>query len=74
MQKTPFDLILDQIASADRITSMEVRERLRIAMASALKDPNPAVQAMWNSVPKKGDTPTLEEFMDYLIQKNMLQP
>ena len=74
MQKTPFDLILDQIASADRITSMEVRERLRMAMASALKDPNPAVQAMWNSVPKKGDTPTLEEFMDYLIQKNMLQP
>ena len=74
MQKTSFDLILDQIASADRITSMEVRERLRMAMASALKDPNPAVQAMWNSVPKKGDTPTLEEFMDYLIQKNMLQP
>ena len=74
MQKTPFDLILDQIASANRITSMEVRERLRMAMASALKDPNPAVQAMWNSVPKKGDTPTLEEFMDYLIQKNMLQP
>ena len=74
MQKTPFDLILDQIARASRITPMEVRENLRLAMISALKDPTPAVQAMWDSVPKKGDTPTLEEFMEYLIQKNMVQP
>lgn len=32
------------------------------------------VQSMWESIPKKGDTPTLGEFMDYLIEKNLLLP
>ena len=74
MKKTAFEQILDQIACANQVSSGEVREKMRIAMAAALENPDPAVQAMWNSVPKKGRSPTLEEFMDYLIERKMLQP
>ena len=74
MHRTQFEQILDQIARASQITPSEVRENLRAAMAAALQSPNPAVQAMWDSIPKKGTSPTLEEFMDYLIEKKMLQP
>jgi len=74
MQKTPFDQILDQLASDSRSDPAEVREKLRVGMASALESSNPAVQAMWNTIPRRGSRPTLEEFMDYLIKKQMLQP
>ena len=73
MHRTQFDEILNQIANANRISPTEVRENLRAAMTAALADPNPVVQAMWQSVPRKGSKPTLEEFMDYLIGKNLLQ-
>ena len=74
MKKTAFEQILDQIANASQSAPADIRRKMELAMTSALKDPDPAVQAMWNSVPKKGNTPTLEEFMDYLIEKNMLLP
>ncbi len=74
MQKTEFEKILDQISSASQIPLPEIREKMQQAMSTALKNPDPAVQAMWNRVPKKGTEPTLEEFMDYLIAKKMLLP
>ncbi len=74
MGKTQFEQILDQIASVNGISATQVRENLRTAMTSALDSPNPAVQAMWESIPRKGRHPTLEEFMDYLIENHMVQP
>ena len=74
MQRKGFDRILEQLAAASNATSEEVREKLRQAMALALENPDPAVQAMWDSIPKQGHSPTLEEFMEYLIAQNLLQP
>lgn len=74
MQETAFERILSQIASANQMSSSEIRERMRQALDSALENPDPSVQAMWESVPKKGTMPTLDEFMEYLIRKNLLLP
>ena len=74
MQKTVFERMLDQIAAIRQATPAEVRESMQMAMVSALNDPDPAVQAMWDSVPREGSVPTLEEFMNYLIDKNLLLP
>lgn len=74
MKKTVFEQILEQIATANQVSAGEVREKMQIAMSAALRNPDPAVQAMWNSIPKKGQTPTLDEFMEYLVEKNMLLP
>ena len=74
MKKTVFERMLDQIAAIRQATPAEVRESMQMAMVSALKDPDPAVQAMWDSVPREGSVPTLEEFMNYLIDKNLLLP
>ena len=73
VRETVFNKILEQIAVANGATAEEVRENMRIAMVSALTNPNPTVQKMWNSIPRKGEQPTLEEFMDYLISKNLFQ-
>ena len=47
---------------------------MQLAMEASIANHAPSVQAMWDSIPKKGPKPTLEEFMDYLIEKNLLLP
>ena len=74
MEQTGFEQILQQIASINGTSPGEVRRQMETAMASALQNPDPVVQQMWNSIPKKGDLPTLDEFMEYLIQQNALLP
>ena len=74
MQNPAFEKILDQLASASSMTPAQIRAQMQLALESALEDPTPSVQAMWQSVPKKGTKPTLDEFMDYLIEKKMLLP
>ena len=74
MPNSAFEKILEQIASINHIAPSRLRERMQLALESALENPDPAVQAMWAAVPKQGDKPTLEEFMDYLIDKNLLLP
>ena len=74
MQNSAFEKILQQIADARQVPSAQVREMMQVAMEAAMANPDPAVQAMWDSIPKKGLKPTLEEFMDYLIEKNLLLP
>ena len=72
--QTPLEKIIQQIAVTNRTSSREVREKMQLAMDAAMENPDPAVQAMWASIPRKGSKPTLEEFMDYLIGKNLLSP
>ena len=74
MEQTGFEQILRQMARAANTTPEKIRQEMESAMASALQNPDPVVQQMWDSIPRKGDTPTLDEFMEYLIQQNTLLP
>ena len=74
MEKHGFEQILQQIAAINSTSLAEVRRQMESAMASALQNPDPTVQQMWNSIPRKGNTPTLDEFMEYLIDQNALLP
>ena len=74
MEETGFEQILRQMARTGNTTPEKIRQELESAMASALRNPDPVVQQMWNSIPKKGALPTLDEFMEYLIQQNTLLP
>ncbi len=74
MEQTGFEQILRQMARAGNTTPEKIRQEMESAMTSALQNPDPMVQQMWDSIPRKGDTLTLDEFMEYLIQQNTLQP
>ena len=74
MEKKGFKQILAQIAAANHTTPEEVRQRMEAAMASALRNPDPLVQQMWDSIPKQGQHLTLDEFMEYLIDRKELLP
>ena len=74
MEKQGFEQILRQIALISNTTPEKIRQEMEAAMVSALQNPDPVVQQMWDSIPRKGDTPTLDEFMEYLIEQNTLLP
>ena len=74
MENSAFEKILGQIASISQVSPQELRAKMQLAMDEALSDPDPAVQAMWASIPKENSQPTLEEFMRYLIEKKLLSP
>ena len=74
MEKQGIEQILQQIASINGTSPSEVRREMEAAMASALQNPDPTVQKMWNSIPRKGKAPTLDEFMEYLIDQKALLP
>ena len=74
MQDSALNKIIGQIADISQSTSAEILEKMQLAMETAMENPAPAVQAMWNSIPKQGTKPTLEEFMNYLIERNLLIP
>ena len=74
MEKNGFEQILEQIAAANQTTPGEIRKQMESVMASALRNPDPMVQQMWDSIPRRGVDPTLDEFMEYLIERNQLLP
>ncbi|MBQ7801397.1 MAG: hypothetical protein IJ375_03630 [Oscillospiraceae bacterium] len=67
MQPKELDQILLKVAHKNHTTIQEVRNEIMIAMKEAQQNPDPNVQALWASIPKKGDAPTIEEFMEFLI-------
>lgn len=74
MKRHGFEQILWQIAATNGTSPKDVRQKMEAAMASALQNPDPVVQQMWESIPRKGKTPTLDEFMEYLIDQKTLLP
>lgn len=74
MEKQGFEQILQQIAAINGTSSGEVRRQMEATMASALQNPDPAVRKMWSSIPRNGEVPTLDEFMEYLIEQKVLLP
>lgn len=58
---------LRQIAKKEGISEEEVRKEIAYAVSLALKSNNPKVQNFWKNIPCEGDSPTIEEVIDYII-------
>ena len=59
--------ILEQVAQREHTTVAQVRKEILAAMEEGQKNPDPAVQAAWAAIPRRGQKLTLEEFVVYLI-------
>lgn len=67
MNQKKMDRILNQIAKSHQTTPQIVRKEMEFALEEAQKSTDPAVQAKWATIPRKGDNVTLEEFMEYTV-------
>ena len=68
MDSPKLQRILEQIAQREHTTASMVRKEIMETMAEGQRNPNPAVQAAWAAIPRKGNELTLEEFVDYLTK------
>lgn len=57
---------LRTIAKQEGITENEVRNEIAYAISLALKSNNPKMQHFWENIPCEGESPTIEEIIDYI--------
>lgn len=57
---------LNKLAKQKGISEEAVRREIEIAIAEAMKSPEPQAQAFWKSIPHKGEQPTPEEVIAYI--------
>lgn len=60
-------LALREVAAANNTTVEEVRKEIMKAMEVGMNDPDSAVQALWAQIPCRGNTPTPEEFIAFIV-------
>jgi len=57
---------LKKLAERDGVSVEEVRRQIELAITSAQDNPDPKIQAFWNSIPRKGDKLTPEEVIAHI--------
>ena len=57
--------VFAEIALKNGVSVAEVRKEIQAALDEGMKNPDPNVQAYWNSIPRKGDKPTAQEVITY---------
>lgn len=66
MSDKRFEAMLKAVAKKNHTTPERVRWEMQLAMDKAMASPDPIVQAGWVRIPRKGEKPTLEEFVSYM--------
>ena len=67
MDQQEMQHILVRIAKKNNTTPENVYHEIQTAIRSAQSNANPSIRKKWESIPKSGDTPTVEEFIDYMV-------
>ena len=61
------DKTIKQVARAHNTTPEEVYAEMQIALDAAFQSKDPEVQKGWAKIPFKGDHPTPEDVIPYLV-------
>ena len=61
--------IFERIAADNQTTAAEVRSNIEAAIRAGIADPDAAVQDEWAKVPCKGDAPSPEEVLRYIVRR-----
>lgn len=68
MKKVNAEKAIQEIAMRERITVEEVRKEMKKAMLIGLCSQDPSVQEKWKRIPCKGEVPTPEELIAYMVE------
>lgn len=66
MTKQEMDRLLMQLAEMEHTTPEEVRREMQMGLDEALNNPDPVIRARWETIPRRGERVTLEEFIEYM--------
>ena len=66
MNKKKVERSLKKIAKQYGVSVEEVRRDINLAAITAKENPDPKIQAFWDSIPSKSDNPTPEEVVAHI--------
>ncbi len=69
MSQDSIDTIIQEVADARGVSPQKIRDEMEQAIALAQSIPDPEIQRLWASIPKRGKTPTLEEFIQFMANQ-----
>ncbi|MDD4564718.1 MAG: sporulation initiation factor Spo0A C-terminal domain-containing protein [Eubacteriales bacterium] len=61
--------MFERIAVEHNTTVEEVRQEIEAAIRAGFNNPDPKVQAQWAKIPRKGDIPTPDELITYVVRQ-----
>lgn len=64
-----FTHIIERIAAEHNTTVEEVRREIEAAILVGFNNPDPKVQAQWAKIPRRGDVPTPDELIAYVVRQ-----
>jgi len=67
--ESKFRAVALRIAQANGVSVEQVWREMDLAVEAARNNPDPAARAQFAKIPCKGDTPTAEEFMAYVVKR-----
>ena len=68
METERIDAIIKIIAERHHTTAEQVRKEMLLAMTDAQQSSDPVVRERWAQIPRKGEVPTIEEFVSYMAR------
>ncbi len=68
-KRKKFTHIFEKIAAEHNTTVGEVRREIEAAIQAGFNNPDPKVQEQWAKIPRKGDMPTPDELIIYVIRQ-----
>ena len=68
MAKRKFDTVCEKLALEYNTSARKVKQEMKIAIETAFKNPTTEQKAFQDTIPKKGEVPTYEEVMEFIIQ------
>jgi len=60
-----FRKLIKKVAKAHGVSPEEVKREIQVAIDSVYENPNEAASV----IPRKGDVPTIEEFIEYFVKR-----
>ena len=68
-----WERIIKQIAIQHGVTPKEIKHEMMLAITEGQNSPDPFIRTQWQSIPKKGKSLTLEDFLNYLYSESVAQ-
>lgn len=68
-KKKNFTHIFERIAAEHNTTVEEVRQEIEAAILAGFNNPDPKVQEQWAKIPRRGDIPTPDELITYVVRQ-----
>ncbi len=65
-----FEHIFEEIVAQNNTTMEEVRREMEVAIRIGFNNPDPKIQKQWAEIPRKGDVPTPDELITYVVRRS----